>query len=111
MINTIVKQQIEDQLQSLSPLHYEVINESDMHNVPEGSETHFKVTVVTDLFEGKMLLARHRMVNEQLKALIEGPIHALALHTMTPDEWFEKAGMSPDSPECLGGSKIETNQS
>jgi BolA protein len=31
-------------------------------------------------------------------------VHALALHTLTPDEWFEKAGETPESPPCHGGS-------
>lgn len=30
----------------LQPVHLEVVNESYMHNVPKGSETHFKVLVV-----------------------------------------------------------------
>lgn len=34
----------------LQPVHLEVINESYMHNVPKGSETHFKVLVVSDKF-------------------------------------------------------------
>lgn len=29
-------------LEELSPVHLEVVNESYMHNVPKGSETHFK---------------------------------------------------------------------
>ena len=37
---------------SISPKHLEVINESHMHNVPRGSETHFKLVIVTDVFEG-----------------------------------------------------------
>ncbi len=76
-----------------------------MHSVPEGSESHFNVTIVSCAFEGKMLVARHRMVNEILADELVGEIHALALHTMTPDEWFEKGGRVPDSPDCLGGSK------
>lgn len=36
---------------SLNPSHIEVINESYMHNVPKGSETHFKVVVVSDTFK------------------------------------------------------------
>ena len=96
---------IQTKLNSFAPVHLEVINESYMHSVPEGSESHFKVTVVTDQFEGKMLVARHRMVNELLAEEIAGPIHALSLHTMTPDEWIEKGGQVPDSPDCLGGSK------
>jgi BolA family transcriptional regulator, general stress-responsive regulator len=101
---------ITKKLQSaFSPEHLEVVNESFMHNVPEGSESHFKVTIVSDEFEGKMPLARHRLVNKVLadelnKEQSEGGVHALALHTMTMNEWFKK-GNPPDSPECLGGGK------
>ena len=90
--------------ESFSPMHLEVIDESHMHNVPAGAESHFKVTLVTDKFAGKMLIARHREVNGVLKQELEDGIHALALHTMTPEEWFEKGGTAPDSPPCLGGS-------
>lgn len=94
---------------ALCPEHLEVINESNMHNVPEGSESHFKVVIVSDDFKGKMLIARHRLVNQILQEELnkeghDGGIHALALHTMTMDEWFKK-GKAPDSPECLGGGK------
>ncbi|HED34456.1 MAG TPA: BolA/IbaG family iron-sulfur metabolism protein [Gammaproteobacteria bacterium] len=88
----------------LAPSHLEVVNESHMHNVPPGSESHFKVVVVSSEFNGKMLVARHRMINGALAEELDGPIHALALHTMTTDEWAEK-GQAPESPPCLGGSK------
>ena len=94
---------ITKKLQSLSPEHLEVVNESHMHNVPEGSESHFKVTIVSAIFKDKMLLARHRLVNKALEEELAGGIHALALHTMTMEEWFEK-GNAPESPPCLGGS-------
>ena len=94
---------------AFSPEHLEVVNESFMHNVPEGSESHFKVVIVCDDFVGKMLIARHRLVNKVLEEELnkdrsEGGIHALALHTMTMEEWFKK-GKAPESPECLGGGK------
>jgi len=89
---------------ALSPEHLEVINESHMHNVPEGSESHFKVVIVSDEFKDKMLVARHRMVNKVLEEELKGSIHALALHTMTMEEWFEK-GKAAESPPCEGGSK------
>ena len=91
--------------QRLNPMHLEVTNESHMHNVPEGSESHFKVTVVSDSFTGEKLIARHRLVNKILADELKTQIHALALHTLTPDEWFKKGGRVPASPECLGGSK------
>ena len=91
---------------AFSPEHLEVINESYMHNVPEGSESHFKVVIVCDEFKDKMLLARHRLVNKVLEDELkidrsDGGIHALALHTMTMEEWFKK-GKTPESPECRG---------
>ena len=91
--------------QALKPLHLEVIDESHMHNVPEGSESHFRVVLVSDQFEGKPLLQRHRAVNGILAEQLTGGVHALALHTMTPEEWFAKGGTAPTSPPCLGGGK------
>jgi len=90
--------------QALAPSHLEILNESHMHNVPPGSESHFKVTVVSEKFGGQALINRHRMVNSALAEELRGKIHALSLHTMTPDEWFETGGTSAESPQCLGGS-------
>lgn len=92
---------------AFEPEHLEVINESHMHNVPAGSESHFKVILVSDSFTGKMLLARHRLVNAALQEELNGDIHALALHTMTKEEWLKK-GKAPESPPCMGGDGINT---
>ena len=43
--------------------HLEVINESHQHNVPAGSESHFKVVIVSDDFEDQSLINRHRKIN------------------------------------------------
>ncbi|HEC29312.1 MAG TPA: BolA/IbaG family iron-sulfur metabolism protein [Gammaproteobacteria bacterium] len=82
----------------------EVLNESHKHNVPKGSESHFNITVVSKEFEGKNLLAQHRIINAILKDELSGSIHALALHTYTPGEWIEANATSPQSPPCQGGS-------
>lgn len=87
------------------PVHLEVSNESNMHNVPANSETHFKVTVVSDEFVSKRLIQRHRMVNELLSEELAGPVHALAIHTYSIEDWAKKQGLTPDSPNCLGGGK------
>jgi len=101
-----VQNQIEEKLHAeFAPLHLEVVNESHMHNVPEGSESHFRVVLVSEGFAGKPLVQRHRAVNGALAAELQGQVHALALHTMTPEEWFEKGGDAPESPPCLGGGK------
>jgi len=101
-----IRERIEEKLRTdFEPLHLEVVNESHMHDVPEGAESHFKVILVTDRFDGKPLLSRHRAVNQLLSEELRAQIHALALHTMTPEEWFTKGGQAPVSPLCQGGSK------
>jgi len=100
-IKSIIEQKLE---QAFEPEFLEVLNESFMHNVPEGSESHFKVTIVSNAFIEKRLIARHRLVNQALASELN-TIHALAIHTLTPDEYFAKAGKVADSPECLGGGK------
>jgi BolA protein len=92
---------------AFQPLHLEVVDESHMHSVPEGAQSHFKVTLVSDVFKDQRLVQRHRAVNTLLADEFANGLHALALHTMTPDEWFAKGGVSPDSPPCLGGSTAE----
>ena len=47
---------------------------------------HFEATVVSEVFRGKLPLARHRLVYATLGDLMGGAIHALALKTVTPDE-------------------------
>jgi len=92
---------------ALAPVHLEVLNESDQHSVPPGSETHFRVVVVSAAFEGKRSVARHQHVYRLLAGELAGGVHALALHTYTPAEWSARAEPAPESPACMGGSKHE----
>ncbi len=101
-----IQQRIIEKLQNTIQTEFlDVVNESDMHNVPEGSESHFKITIVSPEFEGKNLLAQHRMINAILKDELAHSIHALALHTYTKEQWDKINGISPQSPPCLGGGK------
>ena len=104
-----VQNQIESKLtDGFELLHLEVLNESSGHNVPPGSESHFKVVLVSSEFEHMRLLARHRRVNEVLAAELSGSVHALAIHTYTDKEWRVRFGETPMSPPCLGGKKSES---
>ncbi|GAA3912516.1 BolA family protein [Litoribacillus peritrichatus] len=99
-----IQAQIEQKISSdFEPQFLEVLNESYMHNVPEGSESHFKVTLVSDKFEGKRSVARHQMVYKALGNLMDS-FHALALHTYTPSE-YQEVQSAPSSPQCMGGGK------
>jgi BolA family transcriptional regulator, general stress-responsive regulator len=95
---------IESKLQRrFTPVHLSVSNESYMHNVPSGSESHFKVVVVSDDFNGLRLVARHRSVNQILAEELANHIHALSIHTYTLQEWRDEKNGVPDSPMCMGG--------
>lgn len=98
---------IEEKLRkAFSPKYLEVVNESNNHNVPPGSESHFKVTIVSNNFDGERLIKRHRAVNSILSEELAEKIHALAIHTYTPKEWADfYAANQLNSPQCLGGSK------
>lgn len=102
-----IQQQIESKLnKQFQPVILLVENESANHNVPPGSESHFKVVVVADEFEGQRLITRHRAVNQCLADELANHIHALAIHTYSPAEWATQQ-QAPASPNCLGGSKFD----
>ncbi|MEL6710752.1 MAG: BolA/IbaG family iron-sulfur metabolism protein [Pseudomonadota bacterium] len=90
-----------------APTHLDVIDESHQHNVPAGAESHFKVTLVCAQFEAQPLIKRHRAVHQALADGIQDAIHALALHTYTPEEWQAKGGEAPASPPCRGGGRAD----
>ena len=88
--------------EAFEPTHIEVDCESHMHNVPAGSEMHFRVVLVSEAFSGVRKVQRHQKVYAVLADEMAGPIHALALHLYNAEEW---AGQAPESPQCLGGGK------
>lgn len=105
LIHTSIEQKL---LSAFDPVFLDVIDESHMHSVAPGAESHFKVVIVTPIFYGMRLLQRHRAVNAIVATELAEKIHALALHTYTPSEWYEYyAEKPPASPKCFGGSKRE----
>ncbi len=100
-----VQESIEEILRTtFAPSYLSVVNESHMHNVSPGSESHIKVVLVSQQFDGKREVARHQMVYRQLAGFLAGGVHALAMHTYTPAEWQSRLEQAPLSPECMGGS-------
>lgn len=105
-----VQQEMERKLrEGLDVIHLEVENESSQHNVPAGSESHFKVVVVSASFEGRNLVARHREVYRLLNEELRTCVHALALHTYTEADWRDADTHAPDSPRCRGGKAKESS--
>ncbi|MGY3803106.1 BolA family protein [Pigmentibacter ruber] len=97
-----IQQKIELKLkENIQSISINVINESYKHSVPKGSETHFKIEIVSNEFENKSLLNRHRMINELLKEEFT-LIKACSLHTLTEAEWKKKNNRTNNSPNCVG---------
>ena len=84
----------------------EVINESNTHNVPDGAESHFKITIVSDIFEDMRPVQRHQKIYEILKVEMK-KIHAIAIHPYTTNEWKDISGEDLKYPNCLGGENAE----
>ncbi|WP_428774624.1 transcriptional regulator BolA [Vibrio sp.] len=106
MIQELVETKLHN---AFNPDYLKVVNESYMHNVPAGSESHFKVIVVSDQFDGLRLLGRHRLVNQALADELAEHIHALSIHTYTKSEWQQQNQLVPDSPKCMGGGKSSSS--
>lgn len=87
---------------AFTPSFIQLENESHMHSGP-AAESHFKMILVAEAFEGLGKVKRHQAV---YKVLVEEmPLfHALALHTYSPLEWSELPVVA-DSPLCRGSSK------
>lgn len=97
-----MQQHIEQSIQqAFAPIYVSVNNESHMHAGPE-TESHYKLTLVTQAFEEVSRVKRHQMVYKALQDTMD-QIHALALHTYTPSEWETLGRGVPDSPPCRSG--------
>jgi BolA protein len=73
----------------LDPVHLEVRDDSGAHagHASAGGKGHFRLRIVSRCFVGLKPLQRHRLVNEALAPLYETALHAVAMETLTPDEF------------------------
>jgi BolA family transcriptional regulator, general stress-responsive regulator len=99
-----LEQQLKERLVELEPTYLEVVNESAGHGgYYPGKESHFKVIVVSSIFEGLRLVQRHQKIYAAAGDLLApGNIHALAIHAFLPSEW---QGQDTSSPECAHAPK------
>lgn len=81
--------QIRQRLDSLAPLQLELTDESHLHAGHAGARDgggHYRLTIVAEIFRGRNTLARHRLVYDAVGNLMQGPVHALAIRALTPEE-------------------------
>ncbi len=101
-MNTIAKQILQAVCEPLAVTHHDIVNDSHRHSGP-AQDSHFSLLLVSQEFAGKTPVKRHQMVYALVGELMGNPIHALALHCYTPEQWQQKQAM-PTAPDCLGGS-------
>ncbi|WP_242604565.1 BolA family protein [Legionella fairfieldensis] len=89
--------------ENLQPSVLKTVNESNRHHVPEGSETHFKLIIVSDKFKNTTKINRHRLINKLLATELNTGLHALSLYLYTGEEWHKLKNNLPESPACRGG--------
>ncbi|MEE9452736.1 MAG: BolA family protein [Gammaproteobacteria bacterium] len=80
--------------------HLSIVDESHKHKVPQGAQSHFKITVVAREFQSTLPVARHQLVYKILGKDIMTKIHALGLHCYTPEEWDKRGKQEAQSPPC-----------
>ncbi len=75
---------------AFAPVRLDVVDESDQHAGHAGSrpggETHYRVYIVSESFQGKSRIERHRLVNTALADELKGGVHALAIQAIAPKE-------------------------
>jgi BolA protein len=77
-------------IRAFRPVRLDIVDESHRHAGhvgarPEG-ETHFRVEIVAAAFSAQPRVARQRMVYQALAEELRGPVHALSLATLAPEE-------------------------
>ena len=78
----------------LAPKHWDIVNESSQHSARLGAESHFKVLIVAETFEGKSRVERQRQVHSLFAEELQAGIHALSLRLLTPSEWEQSGAES-----------------
>ncbi len=92
---TLIRQRLND----LHPQALEIFDDSHEHaghaGAMESGGGHFQLVIVSDQFEGKNMLARHRMIYQAVADLMPDRIHALAIRAFTPGELDATSGHAP----------------
>ena len=73
-------------------------NDSNKHNVPPNSESHFSVQIVSDDFQELSQIQRHKIVYKAIESLL-AEIHAFSITAMTTLEFKENPSLR-DTPDC-----------
>lgn len=89
---------------ALAPAYLELEDESYKHSIGADAGTHWRCVVVSDAFEGKRLVQRHRLVYGSLGDAMNDFVHAFSPRTLTVAEYEAQGGVVVhQTPACHGG--------
>jgi BolA protein len=74
---------------AFEPENLGVEDESHLHAGHEGAKDgrgHYRVLIISSIFDGKSMIERHRMIYRALDDMMRLDIHALAIDAWAPDE-------------------------
>lgn len=75
--------------ETFAPVECHLVDESALHAGHAGAASgagHFRLHIVSQLFEGQNRLSRHRLVYDCLSDMMHADIHALAITALAPSE-------------------------
>jgi stress-induced morphogen len=97
-LENAIRKKIEEAFQ---PSFLEIENESQKHHRPPGSETHFRVVIVSEKFQGLSRVDRQRKVSGLFQTEFDEGLHAFSQKTFTPTEWeASKDKLTLTTPNC-----------
>jgi BolA protein len=88
-----IERLLRERLATLAPERYELADQSHLHAGHAGAQggRHYQLTIVAAAFTGKNTVARHRLVYDAVGDLMRGPVHALTIRALAPDEALSAA--------------------
>jgi BolA protein len=84
-----VVDRIRERLAVLSPTAIDIQDDSALHAGHAGARAgggHYRLHIVSTAFEGKSIIARHRLIYAALGDLMKKEIHALAIRAVSASE-------------------------
>ena len=84
-----IMDEIRARLASLQPVRLELIDDSHLHAGHAGARAgggHYRLSIVSEVFQGKNTVARHRIIYDALGELMRKEIHALAIQARSHEE-------------------------
>ena len=92
-------------IERFAPARLRIDNDSKRHAGP-ATDSHYRLIIVSDTFEGQRSLQRQRAVFACLADELAGPVHALQMKCLTPAEYEAADGdVSLKAPPCAGAHR------